>query len=334
MPLRTIPASLEPMYASVGTGVPAGDDWTFEPKYDGVRVLAHVSKRSVKLMTRNGLDKAAGFPEIVAALRVLVERIGRVVVLDGEIVALHEGRPARFQALQGRMHVTDAARLALRTVDTPVTFIAFDILRDGDQVLLGAPWRDRRAHLEAVFKEASRGSLPEAIRLGDTQQGDGATLLARARRDGWEGIIAKRTGARYLPGDRSDDWRKLKVEFRQEFVVGGWTEPRNTREHIGALLLGHYDGDRFVYVGHTGGGFTREGLAAMYRKLAPLERKTSPFETPPRTNEPAHWTTPRVVVEVKFAEWTADDRLRQPIYLGTRDDKNARDVGREKASVQ
>jgi bifunctional non-homologous end joining protein LigD len=126
----------------------------------------------------------------------------------------------------------------------------------------------------------------------------------------------------------------LKIEFRQEFVVGGYTEPRNSREHIGALLLGYFDKDRFIYVGHTGGGFTQKGLEEMYRRLKPLERKTSPFEETPKTNEKAHWVTPEVVVEVKFSEWTADRRLRQPIFLGVRDDKNAREVTLEQTSVQ
>jgi bifunctional non-homologous end joining protein LigD len=133
---------------------------------------------------------------------------------------------------------------------------------------------------------------------------------------------------------RSREWLKLKVEFRQEFVVGGYTEPRNTREHLGAILLGYFDGDDLVYVGHTGGGFNRESLAAMARRLKRLERKSSPFSTAVRTNEKAHWVRPEVVVEVKFNEWTADNRLRQPIFLGVRDDKDPRQVTREATSVQ
>jgi bifunctional non-homologous end joining protein LigD len=148
-------------------------------------------------------------------------------------------------------------------------------------------------------------------------------------------VIAKRTDAPYSPGQRASHWLKLKIEHRQELVVGGYTEPRNTRQHIGALLLGYYDADgKFVYAGHTGGGFTREGLSDMARRLAPLERKTSPFATEVRTNERAHWVRPQVVVEVKFVEWTADGRLRQPIFLGVRDDKAAREVTREAESVQ
>ena len=134
---------------------------------------------------------------------------------------------------------------------------------------------------------------------------------------------------------RSPDWQKLKIEHRQELVVGGFTEPRRTRPHLGALLLGYYDADgRFVYAGHTGGGFTHEGLKAMRATLDRLERPTPPFADPPRPNEAVHWVEPRVVVEVKFVEWTADGRLRQPIYVGTRDDKDARSVTREGESVQ
>jgi bifunctional non-homologous end joining protein LigD len=148
------------------------------------------------------------------------------------------------------------------------------------------------------------------------------------------GIIAKRMSARYEPGARSRSWLKLKVESRQEFVVGGWTEPRSSRQHLGALLLGYYDGDRFVYVGHTGGGMTGESLRDMATRLAPLERATSPFAERVKTNERAHWVEPEVVVEVKFSQLTADGKLRHPIFLGVRDDKDPREVRLESRSMQ
>jgi bifunctional non-homologous end joining protein LigD len=172
------------------------------------------------------------------------------------------------------------------------------------------------------------------LRVTESAEGNGSKMLEQARKQGWEGVIAKRVDSRYEPGNRSRDWLKLKIEFRQEFVVGGYTEPRNSREHIGAILLGYFDQDRFIYAGHTGGGFTRQGLQDMYRLIKPLERKTSPFAETPKTNEKAHWVEPKVVVEVKFSEWTADRRLRQPIFLGVRDDKDAREVSVEKTSVQ
>jgi bifunctional non-homologous end joining protein LigD len=312
------------MYASIGSEVP-GAGWTFEPKYDGIRVLAYVTSDSVKLITRNGKDKAQQFPEIVAALKRLASQAKRSLVLDGEIVALIDAEPARFQELQSRMHVRESHMIERHATSTPAALILFDILVDGDDVLIREPWTRRR---ERLVKRIGKRTSTQ-IRVTDSIEGDGKNMLEKARRQGWEGIIAKKTDSRYEPGNRSRSWLKLKIEFRQEFVIGGYTEPRNSREHIGALLLGYFDQDRFIYVGHTGGGFTREGLADMYRKLKPLETKTSPFEETPKTNENAHWVKPKIVVEVKFNEWTSDRRLRQPIFLGVRDDKPAREVTRE-----
>ena len=321
--------SLEPMYASVGSEIP-GDGWTFEPKYDGIRVLAFATPDSVKLMTRNGKDKAQQFPEIVASLRKLSTQTKRSLVLDGEIVALSGDEPARFQELQSRMHVKESHMIARHSSATPAALILFDILVDGKDVLIKEPWSERRARL---LTRVGKRVTPQ-LRVTESVEGDGKKMLGQAQREGWEGIIAKRVDSTYEPGNRSRNWLKLKIEFRQEFVVGGYTEPRNSRAHIGALLLGYFDKDRFIYVGHTGGGFTQKGLGEMYGRLKPLERKTSPFEETPKTNEKAHWVKPEVVVEVKFNEWTADRRLRQPIFLGVRDDKDPREVGVEPSSVQ
>lgn len=329
------------MYASVGHKVPHGRAWTFEPKYDGVRVLAHISPRSAKLITRNGNDKAKQFPEIVAALVRLSQAAKQSFIMDGEIVALQKNIPARFQVLQSRMHLKNAAEIVEQVRKTPVALFAFDILKLGNASLLAAPWLERRRVLEGLLRDHRDALGDDAaivrryVRLTPSTRGSGKAMVARARRDGWEGIIAKRIDIPYTPGARSDGWLKLKVEFRQEFVVGGFTKPRNTREYIGALLLGQYDdAGRFIYVGHMGGGFTRAGLRDMYELLRPLIRKRSPFVIPPRTNEAATWVKPEIVVEVKFNEWTADGRLRQPIFVGIRDDKNARDVTREATSLQ
>jgi bifunctional non-homologous end joining protein LigD len=324
-----ISPSLEPMYCSIGTEIP-GEGWTFEPKYDGIRVVAFVTTSEVKLMTRNGKDKAQQFPEIVAALKKLASQTKRSLVLDGEIVALIKGEPGRFQELQSRMHVKESHMIQRNTSSRPAALILFDILVDGDDVLLREPWSTRRSRL--VKRVGKR--VTTQIRVTESSEGDGKKMLAKARREGWEGIIAKRIDSRYEVGNRSHNWLKLKIEFREEFVVGGYTEPRNSREHIGAILLGYFDKGRFIYAGHTGGGFTRKSLEEMSRLLSPLERKTSPFEETPKTNEKAHWVKPEVVVEVKFSEWTADRRLRQPIFLGVRDDKNAKDVHIEAPSVQ
>ncbi|MGZ3330709.1 MAG: non-homologous end-joining DNA ligase [Gemmatimonadaceae bacterium] len=322
-------ASLEPMYASIGTEIP-GNGWTFEPKYDGIRVLAFTTASDVKLITRNGKDKAAQFPEVVTALKKLASQTKRAFLLDGEIVALIDGKPARFQELQGRMHVKEPRMIERLSTSTPAALVLFDILVDDDDALIAKPWTERRARL---VKLVGKRTAPH-LWVTESIEGDGKKMLERARRQGWEGIIAKRIDSTYEPGKRSRNWLKLKIEFREEFVVGGYTEPRNAREYIGALLLGYFDKNRFIYAGHTGGGFTREGLSDMYKLLKPLERKTSPFEETPKTNEKAHWVKPEVVVEVKFSEWTADRRLRQPIFVGLRDDKDAKDVEIEAASVQ
>jgi bifunctional non-homologous end joining protein LigD len=322
--------AIAPQLATVGRELPIGDDWVFEPKYDGIRILAFADRGGVSLISRNGIDKAKQFPEVVEAVQALRARVKRALVLDGEIVATRAGGPARFQRLQGRMHVTDATAIAAHRRSTPAAMIAFDLLLEGKASLVHEPWRVRRERLEALLEH--RGPT-KAVRLGDVSD-DGSAMLRAARRRGWEGVIAKRRDAPYAVGRRTRDWLKLKIERRQEFVVGGWTEPRKSREHVGAILVGYYDDSgNLIYAGHTGTGFTRQSLAEMYRRLSRLERTRSPFTVTPRTNEPAHWARPSVVVEVKFNEWTSDGRLRQPVFVGIREDKAARDVIREPNSL-
>jgi bifunctional non-homologous end joining protein LigD len=318
------------MLATIGRELPTGDDWVFEPKYDGIRILAFADRGHVALISRNGIDKTRQFPEVADAVAAMRERAKHPFVLDGEIVAVHAGDPARFQRLQSRMHVMDAATIAAHRKTAPAALMAFDLLLEGKQSLVHEPWRARRARLQLLFK---RGGRSKSLRLGDVGD-DGPAMLRSARRHGWEGVMAKRADARYQVGHRTRDWLKLKVERRQEFVVGGWTEPRKSREDVGAILVGYYNksGD-LVCAGHTGTGFTRQSLADMYRRLSRIERATSPFATTPRTNEPAHWTRPTVVVEIKFNEWTSDGRLRQPVFVGFRDDKSAREVTREPESL-
>ena len=329
-PPSVIGRTLTPMLASIGQEMPYGEEWTFEPKYDGIRILAFVADGSVALLSRNGNPKTAQFPEIVSALTWLSRARKRPFVLDGEIVALEGDGPARFQHLQSRMHASDPRTISAHRTATPVAFIVFDVLLDGEETLTNDPQYVRREHLLQLLIPP----VPHVLRVSDSIPADGSSLVAKAREQGWEGVIAKRIDAPYEPGKRSRAWLKLKIEQRQEFVVGGYTEPRNSREYLGAILLGYYDdAGRLVYAGHTGGGFSGRTLEAMYRKLVARERKTSPFATPPRTNERAHWVRPDLVVEVKFNEWTADGKLRQPIFVGLRDDKDPRDVRREPSSI-
>ncbi|HXE60563.1 MAG TPA: non-homologous end-joining DNA ligase [Gemmatimonadaceae bacterium] len=322
--LPALPA-LQPMLARVGAEVPQDDGWTFEPKYDGIRVLAYATAGEVRLMTRNDLDKSKQFPEIVDAIERLVARVQHPLVLDGEIVALARGKPGRFQGLQSRLHVQGSADIERLEHDAPAALMVFDLLLDGDDILLDEPWSERRKRLELRL----RNRTDTHLRLGDSAPGGAREMLRKARASGWEGIMAKRTDSAYAAGQRPSSWLKLKLERRQEFVVGGYTEPRNSRQHFGSLLVGYYEGDRLVYAGHVGGGFDQQSLRDTYAQLARLARKTSPFDNPPKPNEPAHWVRPTLVVEVKFNEWTDDGLLRQPVFLGTRDDKDARAVTRE-----
>ncbi|HEX2188657.1 MAG TPA: non-homologous end-joining DNA ligase [Longimicrobiaceae bacterium] len=332
MPARSpaaLPLDLVPMKATLGTEVPPGEGWVYEVKYDGVRVLAHAAADEARLVTRNGREKTGQFPEVVAALREAARAAGHPLVLDGELVALVRGRPARFQEIQDRVHLADAEQVRERSASAPAALVVFDLLADGGEVLLGRPWSERRARLEACL-----GGASPHLRVSEVLRGGGARAVERARSAGWEGVIAKRTDGRYRPGKRSDDWLKLKVEFRQEFVVGGWTDPQRSRPHLGSLLVGYFREGELVFAGGVGTGFDREGLRKMRERLDALAAEESPFRDPPRTRVPAHWVRPETVVELKFAEWTADGRLRQPVFLGLRDDKDAREVGPEGRSVQ
>jgi bifunctional non-homologous end joining protein LigD len=315
-----------PMLASSAGGtVPSGEGWTFEPKYDGIRVLAFVGNGTAALVTRNGNDKARQFPEVVEALLAFRQELGRDVVLDGELIGVRNGEVVRFESLQGRMHLTNDRDIANSSAREPAALVAFDLLLDGARPLLREPWSERREALEELLE----GRATDVLRLGESSA-DVDEMMSRARAGGWEGLVAKRTSSGYAAGKRSRDWIKLKLENRQELVVGGWTEPRNSRQHVGALLLGYYDAEgRFVYAGHTGTGFDQKGLADAARRMKPLERKTSPFVEKPATNEKAHWVTPKLVVEIRFNEWTSAGKLRQPVFLGFRDDKDPRSVVRE-----
>jgi len=307
-----------------------GAGLVFEPKYDGIRALVHVAPRrggaEVRMWSRLGNDKTSQFPSLVRALERLGARLKGPVLLDGEIVALDaSGRPAGFQKLQGRIHLKGPRDVDRVDRAQPVALIAFDLLRDGDEDLRGRPLNERRARLEALLSRHAG----DALRVSEQVAGDGRDLHARALREGWEGLIVKEARAPYQSGRRSPAWRKLKVVRQQEFVVGGWTEPRQTRQYFGALLLGVRDPERpgrLTYVGHTGTGFDQKELARVWKLLKARETTGSPFGERIRTNEPAHWVVPDLVAEIRFTEWTADRKLRHPVYLGLRDDKKASDV--------
>jgi bifunctional non-homologous end joining protein LigD len=267
----------------------------------------------VRVTSRNDRDVSAGYPE----LRALGEDLGSTeVLLDGEIVALDEhGRPS-FQLLQRRMHVRDAKSLKSLQHEVPIAFMIFDLLWLDGRLLTDLPYRERRRLLESMELRGSTWQTPPA----STEDGDAA--LATSRELGLEGIVAKRLEAKYEPGRRSPSWRKIKHDLRQEFVVG-------RAGHVGALLLGYHDADGALrYAGKVGTGFTDAELARLDTVLAPLAQDGNPFSGAGVPRD-ARFVAPTQVAEVRFAEWTGAGRIRQPAYLGMRDDKRADEVVRE-----
>ena len=352
---REDPASVRPMLAAITTAPLNSPELAYERKYDGIRAIAAIEPApgplppSVRFWSRLGNDKTAQFPDIAERLQALGVLLNRPVVLDGEIVALDtHGQPVSFQHLQGRMHLVAPLRSRAKgaakpkgdissgtsepnpVADVPTAFVAFDLLRDGHEDLRTLPLRERRRRLETLLADVNDPGL----RLSEFAIGDGRTLHERAQREDWEGLIVKRLDSAYSSGRRSPDWRKLKFERRQTCVVGGWTEPRGSRGFLGSLILGVYDDDgRLKPVGHSGSGFTDAELERVWKRLVPLETKTCPFSSVPRTNERPHWVQPQLLAEVKFTEWTTDGQLRHPTYMGLRDDAEAAAIRREPDTV-
>ena len=329
-------AILRPMLASLPSKAPPLVDprFVYEPKYDGIRAIALVEPgkpyATSRFWSRLGNEKTTQFPELVAVLGVWGRGLPGPVVLDGEIVALDDrGRPAGFQRLQNRIHVTvpgfRSNKPLLSPDQQPTAFIVFDLLREGADDLRSLPLTERRARLERLltkFKPPSTG-----MRLSEQVAGDGRALFERAQAEGWEGLLVKHAHSVYRDGRRSPDWQKLKINQQDEFVVGGWTEPKGARVHFGSLILGRYDesGD-LVHVGDVGTGFNHTELERLWTLLRPMEITTCPFVRKPKTLGKPHWVTPTLVAQVRYTEITDDGRLRHPAYLGLRDDKRPREV--------
>jgi bifunctional non-homologous end joining protein LigD len=290
-------------------------DWVFERKLDGERCGAIRQGGSVTLLSRNGHPLAAAYPEIADALAV----DGPDLLADGEIIAF-KGRATSFEQLQQRIGISDSERA--RHSRVKVYYYVFDLLELGGEDLRPLPLLARKARLrQAIDFEGGH------LRYVTYRRADGVTAFRYACAHGWEGVIGKRAAGPYVT-KRSRDWLKFKCAHGQELVIGGWTEPRGSRQRLGALLVGFYAGDKLRYAGKVGTGFDQRTLNMLGDKLERLERPTTPFELgdPPRD---AHWAKPELVAEIGFAEWTRDQKLRQPRYQGLRDDKSPREVVRE-----
>jgi bifunctional non-homologous end joining protein LigD len=332
----SLPDWTDPMLATLTEERFSDPRWLFERKFDGERCLAfgrHLGKgpgggRSarVTLKSRNANDITAAYPELSAALE------GRSTaadfIVDGEIVAF-EGRQTSFQRLQRRIHLRAPGPLVQAQV--PVYFYLFDIIHLDGFDLSGLPLIDRKRLLRRTIRFGG------PLRSSTYRLTEGERLYADACARGWEGLIAKRLAAAYTHG-RSKDWLKFKCASGQELVVGGFTDPKGGRVGFGALLLGYYEGDHLRYAGKVGTGFDTTTLRTLDQRLRALEREISPFGAAKIALRDAagarvHWVEPKLVAQVVFSEWTADGRLRHPRYEGLRDDKDPREVIRERPSA-
>jgi bifunctional non-homologous end joining protein LigD len=300
MPDR-IPFRVKPMLATLVDKPFHRPGWVYEEKYDGYRILAYKEEKRVTLLSRNGKDRTESFADVAKAVATLRDR---TLLLDGEAVAFDRRLVSRFQLLQQG--------------EVPVVFAAFDCLYRNGRDLREKPLGIRREILETAIGETDR--LFASRRLGP----DGLEAFRLAQKKGFEGMVAK-NGASVYVERRSREWLKVKVNQEEEFVIGGYTAPAGTRTHFGALLLGAYRGADLRYVGSVGTGYTQKTLASLHRGFQPLVRKTPPFADPPRIKG-VTWLAPKLVAQVAFHEWTDEAKLRQPVFLGLRDDKRPGEV--------
>jgi bifunctional non-homologous end joining protein LigD len=286
-------------------------DWIFEVKWDGYRAIAECREGKVSLYSRNLISFNRKFSPVAESLKALRFE----AVLDGEIVVVDDQGQPDFQMLQdyqksGRGHLV---------------YYVFDLLYFHGHDLTGLPLIRRKELLKRILP-----NLPK-IRFSDHVWKEGVLFFKVAREKGLEGVMAKHAQSTYQAGVRSHKWLKVKTALTQEGVIAGFTEPKGSRTAFGALVLGAFQGDEFVFIGHTGGGFSAQVRRDIREKLDPLIREECPFNIEPKTNPPVTWVEPQLIAEVIFHGWTGEGLMRQPVFSRLRDDKDAREVVREEA---
>lgn len=309
------PDCTDPMLAVLTDARFSDENWIFERKLDGERVLIFRDGDRIRLMSRNRKCLNDTYPDLVEAL---LEQDAKDFVADGEVVAF-DGSVTDFSTLQGRMKIKDPEEA--RASDIEVFLYVFDLLHLEGRDLTGLPLRERKAALGDAL------SFSDPVRYTQHRNAEGEAYYREACEKGWEGVIAKRADAPYHHG-RSRDWLKFKCEHGQELVIGGFTDPKGSRKGFGALLVGYYEDGVLRYAGKVGTGYDDEFLAEFREELDAHERKTCPFAD--EVDEQAHWVSPDFVAEIGFTEWTTHGRLRHPRFLGLRRDKAPEDVIRER----
>jgi len=296
-----IPFRVKPMLATLVRKPFHQPGWIYEEKYDGYRIVAYKEGDRVALVSRNGNDRTATYPSVARAIQQLSLR---TILLDGEVVAFDSHGISRFQLLQEGSAAT--------------SYAVFDCLYSSGGDLRNEPLTTRRAAVESALDNVK--GLMISRRLPD----NGLEAYKIAKKKGYEGIVAKDLSSPYIEG-RSAKWLKVKVHQEEEMVIGGFTKPEGSRDHFGALLLGAYENGKLRYVGKVGTGFNENTLASLHRKFKPLVRPKPAFVDPPREKD-VTYLRPKLVAQISFQEWTADRKLRQPVFLGLRDDKRPEEV--------
>jgi bifunctional non-homologous end joining protein LigD len=326
------PVDTRPMLAQASESLPSGEAWCFELKLDGLRAIAWGRPDGrVRIYSRRGARLETAFPDVANAVELLARRAGSELVIDGEIVAATAEAGHSFEDLQPRFNLREPGEIARAVKAQPAELHVFDLLWLDGEDLRDRPLSERKDWLRTLLKRAGHN-----LHYLSHDVASGAGIQSRARREGGEGVVAKRLKSRYYSGERTADWLKVKVLARQEFVVGGWTEPQGGRRGFGALIVGYYEdagADRPLRcAGRVGSGFRDADLQLISQKLEALASEATPFSEVPEDVKDAHWVRPELVAEVKFQEWTRDGRLRQPVFLGLRSDRDPVSVVREAAA--
>lgn len=302
------PAQVSLMLAHTAEKAFSKKDWIFEVKWDGYRTLARIDKGKVRLISRNQKSFNLRFSTIAESLKALSQH---EVILDGEVVVLDSMGRSNFQLLQNY----------LRKKEGELVFYVFDLLYCDGHDLRERPLIERKERLEVLLSPLK----DSRIRYSDHIEENGVSFFKEAKKLELEGIIAKNAQSTYQEA-RSRDWQKIRASLRQEFVIGGFTAPQNSRAHFGSLMVGFYEGKKFIFAGLVGTGFSDATLKELRSKLESAIRKSSPFDTYPKMAKDVTYVNPILVCEVSFTEWTRDAVMRHPVYLGLRVDKEAKDV--------
>ena len=319
---RPMPTTIHPMLATSVDEPFDGPDWLFEIKWDGYRAVAFIENGKLRLVSRNQNELTQRYPE----LKDLPKSVhAKTAILDGEVVALDEQGRASFSLMQQRTGFRPGGRRGATNADVPVLYYAFDLL-----YLDGYDWR--KVPLEERKKKlASLLYTGDAVRYSDHYENQGKALFEMAREKGLEGILAKKRDSIYQER-RSAEWLKIKIRHQLEAVIGGYTEPEGSRAHFGSIVLGLYDKKgHLIHVGQAGSGFNQKSLAEIWKMLKKRETKQNPFYGEVEALRKVYWVKPELVAQIEYAEWTdgankgSGPKLRAPVFLGLRDDKNPKD---------